>query len=131
MSATRKTTKTARKSTTGRTTSRTTRTTSARKAGTSAVLATPVGGEFSTTPTEQLVRQVPAGHILLFVNGREQGTVDVRNKTIGAFVKETAENKGMRSFSVYADGEKLKVSKANSTFAGVQKLELVAKDSRG
>lgn len=91
----------------------------------------PVTEVFSTAPAHGEAVSVPRNSVLLFVNGRDKGTVDTSGQKLGAFVTAQAQNAGIRTFSVYIDGRKADTSDANKTLTSVSKIELVAKDARG
>ena len=91
----------------------------------------PVTEVFSTAPVSNDTVSVPRNSVLLYVNGRDKGTVDTSGQKLGAFVTAQAQHAGIRTFSVYIDGRKADTSDAGKALTGVSKIELVAKDARG
>lgn len=73
------------------------------------------------------------GEIELVINGQSKGKVNPGAQTLGQFVKAYAHSYGIRTFSVYLDGEKVDTEQASDVLAqsGATKLEIVAKDARG
>jgi hypothetical protein len=73
-----------------------------------------------------------ASTVKLSVNGTPKGDVSFTpGTTLNAFVVTQARLAGIRTFSVYVDGDKLNTEDASDPIeAGVQ-IEIVAKDSRG
>lgn len=100
-------------------------------AGPKEVIGVPVQEVFKTVPDAPSVVQVQPNSVLLFVNGRDKGTVDTTNQKLGEFVTAQAQRNGIRSFSVYVDGMKADTSDAIKSLTGVGKIEIVAKDARG
>jgi hypothetical protein len=72
------------------------------------------------------------GKIKLSVNGQVvSATYSVGALTIGQFVDQIARQKGIKTFSVYADGEKLTTEDAASLASTFTEVDIVAKDARG
>ena len=66
------------------------------------------------------------------INGASIGQIEVAdNARLGAFVVEQARNAGIRSFSVYVDGNKAVTSDSNKLLADVKSIAIVAKENRG
>ena len=91
----------------------------------------PVVEVFDTRANQPEKVTVPSGMVLLLINGRTQGNVEVGKATMKEFVTSQAQRAGIRTFSVYADGAKLDSSDANKPASSFAKFEIVAKDSRG
>ena len=72
------------------------------------------------------------GSIEVKVNGESIGTVPPTS-TLREVVREYANQRGLRTFSVYLDGQRVDQSPASQagTLAGRHTLEIVAKDVRG
>ena len=72
------------------------------------------------------------GTIKLSVNGTlSNAKYPTGGKAIGALVDEIAKARGIRAFSVYADGRKLTTANANDPAASFREVDVVAKDARG
>lgn len=72
------------------------------------------------------------GAIKLSVNGTlSNAKYNTGGMTIGALVDQVAKNKGIRAFSVYADGQKLTTAQANQPASSFKEVDVVAKDARG
>jgi hypothetical protein len=65
------------------------------------------------------------------VNGTDRGVVNVERRVMGKFVTDTANQFGIRTFTVYLDGNKATTRQAGEPLTGVAKVEIVAKDARG
>lgn len=88
-----------------------------------------VGDVFDATTGTAVA--VPRGTVRVYVNGDERGNVETTGRKLGEFAVSQAQNYGVRTFSVYADGRKVDTSEAGKSLAGITKLEIVAKDARG
>lgn len=72
------------------------------------------------------------GTIALSVNGTLQNRAyAVGSMTLGNLVDNVARSKGIRTFSVYADGRKVTTSDASKPAASFKEVDIVAKDARG
>ena len=72
------------------------------------------------------------GLVEVEVNGNSKGRINTNaNETLGAFLKRQAQTYGVRTFSAYADGLKLSTADATKPMSGIEKVSIVAKDSRG
>ena len=90
--------------------------------------------EVFSTEQEQPERiRVAKGKVQLFVRGSDYGQVDVNGQKLADFAVAQARSAGIRTFSVYADGEKVEPGskQANSKADAFAKIEIVPKDSRG
>lgn len=96
-----------------------------------AVSAAHVSEVFTTQPETARTIEVPTGSVALFINGRDKGLVDTHGQKLGAFAVRHADDAGIRSFSLYADGVKLDTGDKDRSLAGISKLEIVTKDARG
>jgi hypothetical protein len=72
----------------------------------------------------------PSG-LEVLINGVSRGRVATPQGTLKEFAVSQARTYGIRTFSVYADGQKLTEADAGRAVSGVLRLEIVAKDSRG
>lgn len=70
------------------------------------------------------------GQVELIVNGSSKGRVSTGGQTLGDFVKAQATRYGIRTFSVYLDGQKAYTEDSGRTISA-SKVEISAKDSRG
>jgi hypothetical protein len=95
------------------------------------VSAVPVSEVFQTNPAPAQQVEVEPNSALLFVNGSSRGHVETSGMTLGQFAVNHATRQGIRSFSLYANGQKVDTSQSNIPMTGIQKVEIVAKDSRG
>jgi len=91
----------------------------------------PIQETFCTVPPPVEARTVPAGEVLVFVNGSNRGLKFHNDMALGDYARKLAQEAGIRTFSVYVDDQK-----ANTTMAGLPmgqfgKIEIVSKDSRG
>ena len=86
---------------------------------------------FTTRPQETERVEVPANSVQLFVNGRDRGVVNTSNQTLGEFAVYHAQQQGIKSFSLYADGAKMDTGDAKKSLAQISKVEIVTKDARG
>lgn len=93
------------------------------------VVGRPSGGNSEIFTTE--VVEVPKNSVLLFINSESHGVTDTTDQTVGGFVVRQAQEAGIKSFSVYADGEKLNETHANRSMRTFTKVELISKDDRG
>ncbi len=72
------------------------------------------------------------GTVKLSVNGTlKEAHASAMGQTVGAFIKAKAQQYGVRTFNVYADGEKLTHGDADNQASDYNVIEIVAKDSRG
>lgn len=68
----------------------------------------------------------------LTVNGGDTQAVEIAaGTTLAAFVRQHASAAGIRTFSVYVDGQKMTTEQGNLDISHAQSIEIVAKDSRG
>lgn len=73
-----------------------------------------------------------ANQVQLVINGVEQGSQTLTSPTrLQAFVIQKAQAAGIRTFHVYVDGVKMDSTNANDDISEAEKIEIVAKDSRG
>lgn len=86
---------------------------------------------FTTRPETSSTVSVPANSVALFVNGSSKGVVDTTGSRLGTFAISKAQHYGITSFSVYVDGIKADTGDKEKSLAGVAKIEIVSKDSRG
>lgn len=91
----------------------------------------PVQETFRTAPPPVETRTVPAGEVLVFINGTNRGLKSHNDMVLGDYARKLAQETGIRTFSVYVDDQK-----ANTTMTGIPmgqfgKIEIVSKDSRG
>lgn len=94
--------------------------------------AAPVGGEiFKTSGADARAIEVPPGRVALYVNGSSQGNQLTEGETIGSFTQKWAQDKGIRTYSVYVDGRKVDATEAGARLTNAVKVEIVAKDARG
>lgn len=64
--------------------------------------------------------------------GGESSTVDVpHGATLRSFVSLHASAAGIRTFTVYVDGDKATTEQGGMSLAGISSIEIVPKDSRG
>jgi hypothetical protein len=91
----------------------------------------PVSELFDTSPAPAQQVEVEPNSALLFVNGSSRGHVETSGMTLGEFAINHANRQGIRSFSLYANGQKVDTSQSNIPMTGIHKVEIVAKDSRG
>lgn len=96
-----------------------------------AVPAVTIAEVFTTRPESEATVNVPAHSVALFVNGRDKGIIDTTRQNLGAFAVAQAQRAGITSFSVYVDGVKADTGDKDKSLAGVKKIEIVSKDSRG
>jgi hypothetical protein len=68
----------------------------------------------------------------ILVNGECGGTA-ASTETLGAVASRISDARGLRTFSVYVNGQKMETSAGGKTLAelGATSVELVAKDARG
>ncbi len=72
------------------------------------------------------------GNIKLSVNGSLVASrYAVGGNTIGSLVNQIAKERGIRTFSVYADGRKLLVGDSAKLASSFTEVDIVAKDARG
>lgn len=94
-------------------------------------LQAPVTEVFSANPAEPTVVAVPRTKVELVINGQSRGAVETEGAKLGAFVAAAAQRAGIRTFSVYADGQKLDTAAAGRSLGQIARIEIVAKDARG
>lgn len=87
-----------------------------------------------TFSVQQEASQLRPGYVSLYVNGSSRGEVNVAGRKLREFVIDQARSAGMRSCSVYVDGNKVTTDAADaaldSTTSPISKIEIVAKDTR-
>jgi hypothetical protein len=93
--------------------------------------AIPIKDVFNANPEQVHEVNVPVNSVALYVNGSSQGIVDTNGKTLETFVREVVNRAGIRTFSVYLDGARALTNQGNMSLAGVAKMEIVSKDTRG
>lgn len=73
-----------------------------------------------------------ASAIPIKVNGEDGGTAQ-GTETLGALASRVSNARGLRTFSVYVNGQKMETSAGGKTLTelGATSVELVAKDARG
>lgn len=75
--------------------------------------------------------EVPAGQVLLYVNGNDRGFHSAGEMTLGQFAIARAQANSIRTFSIYANGQKMDTSAANLPVSSFKKIEIVTKNARG
>ena len=127
--------KVARPSKTGRTTPSSARTPkkTIKKVGAGATVSSETASQevFNTNPERVEQLNVPAGHVRLFINGRDEGDIFAGDQTVYNLAKEKASARGIRTFSMYGDGVKLWSDSKDKPASSYNKLEIVTKDARG
>lgn len=71
------------------------------------------------------------GSVELLVNGQSKGGKRTNGQNVGTFVKNQAQAYGLKSFSVYINGQKFFTEQASQPLPDGAKVEIVAKDARG
>lgn len=72
------------------------------------------------------------GLIEVSVNGQVRNArAQAGTQTIGQFLSQQAQYYGVRTFSAYADGNKLYTSDSAKPASSFKKVDIVAKDARG
>lgn len=69
--------------------------------------------------------------IEVVINGNSSSVEVSPGTTLIDFVTEQAQGAGIRTFSVYIDGQKADTSQAGKDITTASKVEIVAKDARG
>lgn len=74
----------------------------------------------------------PDGTIKVSFNGQvTHSRYSVGSNTIGQLLNSLATQKGVRTFSAYADGRKLTTADAGKPASEFKEVDIVAKDARG
>jgi len=88
------------------------------------------GTTFETNGTDNFA----GGSYELMLNGQSKGKFNISGKTLGNIIRDAAKSYGLRTFSVYVDGRSQQLDTHAPEVTAVcvaQKIDLVAKDSRG
>lgn len=93
----------------------------------------PVGDVFTTqrATDAQAPVTVQPGHVRLYIKGNDNGEVLVTGLKLLEFVKAQANAAGIRTFSVYLDGQKATMDMSDMPMESFAKVEIVPKDARG
>ena len=95
------------------------------------VTVAPVKETFTTGGGKPETVKVARNSVVLLINGRDKGVVDTTGTKMREFVEARAKAAGIRTFTVYLDGQKANTSMGGMPMSRFGKVEILAKDSRG